>query len=472
MYWVPYLASMPATTGRHVIRIHNPASGEVVGEVSPAGPDGVGLAVQRARRAQPSWSGIPLAERARILSSAAKALKDAATEIGTLASREMGKPRREAIGEASWAADALPREIEDLVAALAPETVDDGRVRSEVRFDPLGVAACITPWNFPILMPQQVVVPALMAGNTVVLKPSEKSPLCAQAWAERIGAVLPTDALQVVHGDEVEGRALVQADVSLIAFVGSRAAGADIMRNAAGGLKRLVLELGGKDPLIVLPGADLDAAAAFATRNCFRNAGQVCVSTERIYVHRDVAEEFLGKFVARASALKQGDGAAEGIDIGPMVDAAQKRHVLSQVRDALAHGARAALGGGEGEGNFVPPTILVDVTHAMSVMREETFGPVVGVMAVRDAEEAVRMANDTPYGLGAAVFGPEADAAEVAARLGAGMVGINQGCGGAHGTPWVGARQSGLGYHSGREGHRQFAQVRVLSRQVRRPVQA
>ena len=275
-----------------------------------------------------------------------------------------------------------------------------------------------------------------------------------------------------MHGDEAEGRALVQSDVNLIAFVGSRAAGADIMRSAAGGLKRLVPELGGKDPLIVLPGADLDAAAAFATRNCFRNAGQVCVSTERIYVHRDVADEFLGKFIARASALKQGDGASDGIDVGPMVDAAQKRHVLAQVRDALAQGARAALGGGEGEGNFVPPTILVDVTHAMSVMREETFGPVVGVMAVRDADEAVRMANDTPYGLGAAVFGPEPDAADVAARLSAGMVGINQGCGGAHGTPWVGARQSGHGYHSGREGHRQFAQVRVLSRQVRRPATA
>lgn len=468
MYWAAYLASMPVTDESHVIRVLNPATGAVVGEVPVTGPQGVGLAVQRARRAQPSWAAIPLAERGRILASAAPALKAAATEIGTLASQEMGKPLREAIGEANWAADSLAQEIESIVDALKPEVLDDGRVRSELRVDPLGVAACISPWNFPVLMPQQIVLPSLLAGNTVVLKPSEKSPLCAQAWAARIGAVLPTDALQVVFGDGVEGRALVEADVNLIAFVGSRAAGEDIMRRAAGGLKRLVLELGGKDPLIVLPGADLDSAAAFATRNSFRNAGQVCVSTERIYVHRDVAEDFLARFRERASKLVQGDGARDGVDVGPMVDGAQKRHVVAQVRDAVAHGARAILGGSEGEGNFVPPTILVDVDHSMALMREETFGPVVGVMVVRDADEAVRLANDTPYGLGAAVFGAEDEAADVASRLTAGMVGINQGCGGSRGTPWVGARQSGFGYHSGREGHRQFAQVRVLSRPVRR----
>ena len=472
MYWAAYLASMPAAAESHVIRVLNPASGAVVGEVPVAGSQGVGLAVQRARRAQPSWAGIPLAERGRILAAAAPALKEAAAEIGTLASQEMGKPLREAIGEATWAADSLAQEIEQIVDALKPEVLDDGRVRSELRFDPLGVAACISPWNFPVLMPQQIVLPSLLAGNAVVLKPSEKSPLCARAWAARVGAVLPADALQVIFGDGAEGRALVQADVNLIAFVGSRATGEDIMRSAAGGLKRLVLELGGKDPLIVLPGADLDAAAAFATRNCFRNAGQVCVSTERIYAHREVAEDFLARFRARAAKLVQGDGAREGVDVGPMVDAAQKRHVLAQVRDAVSHGARPILGGGEGEGNFVPPTILVDVDHSMSLMREETFGPVVGVMVVRDAEEAVRLANDTPYGLGAAVFGADDAAAEVASRLTAGMVGINQGCGGARGTPWVGARQSGFGYHSGREGHRQFAQVRVLSRPARRAAAA
>ena len=276
---------------------------------------------------------------------------------------------------------------------------------------------------------------------------------------------LPTDVVQIIHGDEAQGRALVGADVQLIAFTGSRAAGQNILAEAGKDLKRVILELGGKDPLIVLDDADLDAAAEFAVTNSFRNAGQVCVSTERIYVEEKVANRFEELVREKTAALKVGPGTEEGAQIGPMIDAGQRDHVLAQIDAAKSAGATVLAGGGASTGNFIQPTVLTGVTHDMAVMSEETFGPVVGIQRVSSDEEAITAANDSPYGLGASVFGGDLDRAErVARRLTAGMVGINKGCGGASGSPWVGARQSGYGYHSGREGHRQFAQVRVVSR--------
>jgi succinate-semialdehyde dehydrogenase/glutarate-semialdehyde dehydrogenase len=351
------------------------------------------------------------------------------------------------------------------VAALADTVREDARVRSILRYAPLGVCAAIAPWNFPILMPHQSVLPALVAGNAVLLKPSEETTLVACEYAKILNEFLPTGVLTPVFGDGTQGRALVLADVDLIVFTGSRETGKRILADAGPGLKRVILELGGKDPLVVLDDADLDAAAAFAVRNSFRNAGQVCVSTERIYVYAAIREEFLRKMADRTRALKQGNPRDEGVNVGPMVSARQKAKVVAQIDAAVAAGATLIAGGEPRDGNFVAPTILADVTHAMDVMREETFGPVACVQAFRTVDEALRLANDTPFGLGAAVFGRDlARAEDVAARIHAGMVGINQGCGGADGCPWVGAKESGYGFHSGPEGHRQFAQVRVLSR--------
>ncbi|MFM7050600.1 MAG: aldehyde dehydrogenase family protein, partial [Planctomycetota bacterium] len=214
-----------------------------------------------------------------------------------------------------------------------------------------------------------------------------------------------------------------------------------------------------------LDDADLDLAASFAVRNSFRNAGQVCVSTERIYVAGAVRDDFLRKMAEKTAALRQGDPRAPGVGIGPMVNARQKAKVMAQIDAAVSAGATLIAGGEPRDGNFVAPTILADVDHRMEIMREETFGPVACVQAFDGDDAAVRLANDTPFGLGAAVFGRDlARAAAVAERIHAGMVGINQGCGGADGCPWVGVKESGYGFHSGPEGHRQFAQVRVISR--------
>ncbi|MCE2882375.1 MAG: aldehyde dehydrogenase family protein [Planctomycetaceae bacterium] len=443
----------------------DPATGETVGSLPRTPTDAIPRLVFQAREAQRGWGALSHGQRAEVLRPAAARLKAEARRLGELASREMGKPLPEAVGEANYCADGFAAELDEIVAALADIVREDARTQSTLRHAPLGVCAAITPWNFPLLMPQQSVLPALVAGNTVLLKPSEETTLVAVEYTRILNEFLPAGVLTPVVGDGAQGRALVLADVDLIVFTGSRETGKRIMADAAPSLKRVILELGGKDPLVVLDDADLEAAAAFAVRNSFRNAGQVCVSTERIYVARSVREEFLRKMADNTAALRQGHPREQGTTVGPMVNARQKAKVVAQIDAAVSAGATLIAGGEPRDGNFVAPTILSDVDHAMEIMREETFGPVACVQAFDSDDAAVRLANDTPFGLGAAVFGRDlARAASVAERIHAGMVGINQGCGGADGCPWVGVKESGYGFHSGPEGHRQFAQVRVISR--------
>ena len=446
----------------------NPADGEPVCEIPVTSVDLIPQMVRDARLAQRSWGAMTLEQRAGILKSAVPRLTEEASRIGELLTREMGKPKAQGVGEATYCAKGITEEVDAIVEALRPETLEDENLRTTLRFDPFGVVAAITPWNFPLLMVFQSVIPALMAGNTVLLKPSEETPLVAREWVAVLNEVLPPNVMQLVIGDERQGRALVQAPIDLVVFTGSREAGKHILKEASGSLKRVILELGGKDPMIVLEGADLDAAAAFAARNSFRNAGQVCVSTERIYVDDSIIEDFTTRLVAKAAAMKLGPGMDPGVEVGPMINRGQKDHVLRQLESAVREGARVLVGceGGEdgGEGNFLPLTVLADVTHDMEIMREETFGPVACVMPVRSADDAVRLANDTRFGLAACVWGEAEKAEEVAGKLTAGMIGVNQGCGGADGSPWVGAMESGYGWHGGRYGHRQFCQVRTISR--------
>ncbi len=442
----------------------NPATGEPVGSVPVTPTAEIPSIVARARAAQRAWGALTAAERAEILKPAGAALVERADELGGLLTREMGKPLSDGVGEVRHTGEGLPAEADEIAEAVAPRTLPGEGVVTELRHDPLGVVAAITPWNFPILMPHWMVLPALVAGNAVVLKPSEQTPLIAQAYADVLNRFLPDGVLQTIHGEDDQGRALVAADVNLIAFTGSRDTGRKIMAAAADGLKRLILELGSKDPLIVLDGADLDAAIAFAARNCFRNCGQVCVSTERIYVQDTIADAFTAGLVEAARSIRPGDPVGEGCSMGPMVMPAQKQHVLAQIADAVRRGASVVLGGGSLDGNYVEPTVLTGVTHEMDIMRTETFGPVAPIMAVRDADEAVTLANDSEYGLGAVVFGPEEAAQRVALRIEAGMIGVNRGIHGAPGSPWVGAKHSGIGYYMGPEGHRQFCQVRTISR--------
>ncbi len=442
----------------------NPATNESIGSVPVTPVDRIDAIVAHAHAVQKSWGAMTVAERADMLRPAAKAIEARAEELGALMTAEMGKPTVEGQGEAAYAASCVPGLLDSIVEALSPEALEDKAVETTLYYDPFGVCGVITPWNFPFLMPQQTVLPALVAGNTVVMKPSEETPLTGQAFADIYNEFLPEGVLQIIHGDGEQGRVLVQSDVNLIAFVGSRATGQHILQSAGGGLKRVILELGGKDPMIVLDDADVDEAADFAVFNSFRNCGQVCVSTERIYVEDGIADKFEQAVIKRVGDFVVGNGADEGTTHGPMVSARQKSIVIEQLETAKKQGAVVAHGDIPMDGNFVAPTVLTGLNHDMDIMHAETFGPVACIMRVDDETQAVELANDTPYGLGAAVFSTDMKrAGDVARRMTAGMIGINKGCGGAKGSPWVGAQQSGYGFHGGTHGHRQFTQVRIVS---------
>jgi acyl-CoA reductase-like NAD-dependent aldehyde dehydrogenase len=446
-----------------LLRSLNPYDGTVVGELEVTPVTQIPERVARARAAGAAWRAMPIEERGGLLLDAATGLAASADANGALISREMGKTLRRGQREARNTAAQIADKVAQATAALVPVIHRGDGVETTVHYDPLGVAAVISPWNYPLAMPADMIIPALVAGNTVVFKPSEETPLCGQAFADALLAVLPDDVLQVVHGEEDQGKALVAADVDLIVFTGSRAAGRHIMAAAADGLKRLILELGGKDALIVMPGADLDAAADYAVANSFENAGQMCVATERVFVHRSLAEAFEARVAARASETICGAPDDDATRIGPMVNARQREHVVRQIQQTIDAGARVLVGGGEHPDRFVQPTVLTDVGETMALACEETFGPVVAITVYDEVEQAVAAANATPYGLGGAVFGPTDEALAVARRLDTGMVGVNRSLFGVGDTPWVGAKQSGFGYLGSPDGWRQFTQPRVIS---------
>jgi acyl-CoA reductase-like NAD-dependent aldehyde dehydrogenase len=449
-------------TATNTLESINPATGDVVGSVPVTPASAIAEVVAKARRAQTAWNDLGLDGRLALMQPIAERLNEEAQTIGKLITAEMGKSTAEGQGEATYGASQFASELSSAFEAFQPEEMDDEHTRSILYRDALGVSVAITPWNFPMLMPQQCILPSLMAGNCVVFKPSEETPLVGQAYADVLNEFLPKDVLQVVHGADDQGKALVESDINLVAFTGSREVGAKILTACGPELKRVVLELGGKDALIVLEDADIESAASFAVQNSFRNSGQVCVSTERIYVEDSIADEFENLVLEKTKEWKQGDPTDASVKIGPMVSNTQRDIVLAQLEQALKDGAKLRCGGGTHE-NYIEPTVLTGCSHDMQIMHDETFGPICCIQRFSGDAEAVSLANETPYGLGGAVYGETQHAMDVARKLTPGMVGINKGCGGSEGTPWVGACQSGYGYHSGRDGHRQFTQVRIMS---------
>lgn len=454
---------MNTPTTNDTINSYNPSTGELVGSVPVTPSDQVDAVIAKARAAQPAWQALNARQRADMLKPAGEKLIEVAEEMGRILSLEQGKPLAEGIGEFKGCGMRMNDEVDEVVKAMEPDILRDETVESKMYYDPYGVCAAITPWNFPALMPHWTIVPALVAGNTVILKPSEQTPVIADEYVKILNEFLPEGVLQIIHGEDDQGKMLVAGDIDMIAFTGSKTTGQHIMASAASGLKRLILELGSKDPCVVLEGADIDKAVGFAVNNTFRNCGQVCVSTERIYVQESIKDEFVSKLVERAKEYKVGDCLDPDSTIGPMVMKEQKDHVLGQIEDAKAKGAKVLLGDTPMDGNFVAPTILDNMNHEMDIMVTETFGPVACIQTVKDGEEAVALANDTEYGLGAVIYGEEELVRKLGRKMTAGMIGINRGLGRAKGAPWVGARHSGYGYHSGFLGHRQFCQLRIVS---------
>ncbi|HEV2911837.1 MAG TPA: aldehyde dehydrogenase family protein [Pyrinomonadaceae bacterium] len=444
---------------------YDPATGEEIGRAPSATAEDVARAVRRAREAQSDWARLSFRERGRMVLRARRLVLEELEQIAHLVSRETGKPISEAISmEITPTLDLMQFFARKTARLLRPEKIDIGQYglmgrSSRIHYKPLGVIGIISPWNFPWAIPLGEVVMALMAGNAVVLKPSELTPLTGlkiMEVFERAG--LPEGLLHVLTGDGKTGAALVEARVDKIMFTGSVATGKRVAESAARHLIPVVLELGGKDPMIVLEDADLKMAASAAVWGAFSNSGQACASVERCYVQEKIAPQFIERIVAETRALRQNIGTGAETDIGSMSSERQLAIVEEHVREALSQGARALVGGRRPpglRGPFYEPTVLVDVDHTMTVMREETFGPVLPLMTFKTEDEAVRLANDSVFGLTASVWTKNVGRGRrVADRLEAGTVMVNEVLY-THGiaqTPWGGVKQSGLGRTHGRLG--------------------
>ncbi|MFV8755938.1 aldehyde dehydrogenase family protein [Nannocystaceae bacterium ST9] len=456
--------------GPHVLQTFDPATGHPHEPVPVHTVDELRDVVAAARRAQPHWWALGFEGRAELARRFLARLDDEATRerVARCISGEMGKPIKQARAEVANVHRRTASFIERAGEALRDEVGREGEIEVTTQWRPLGVVAVVAPWNFPFSTPNNLVMSALLTGNTAVLKPSEYTPRSGAIYHELFADLLPPGVLGLVQGEGSIGRALVESDVDMIAFTGSIRTGQAIMREAANGMKRLMLELGGKDPMIILPGADLSAAAQFAVRNALTNSGQVCVATERVFVPRELEPAFVEAVVREVGKLEVGEPLSESTDFGPMANAAQRELVLAQIADARAAGARVVVGGERRDPGFwLTPTVLAEVRDDMRIAREETFGPVVSISTYAEVDEAVARANATDYGLGASVWGPPGHATDaVAERIEAGMIGINRGLSAAAGAPWVGWKMSGFGYSRSSAGMRNFLQPRTHARTV------
>lgn len=445
-----------------VIESINPTTGEVLGTVPVCSAEEVAARVSRARVAAAQWGALDFAERARELVAWRHALAARAEDLADLIHQENGKPRTDALIEVLMALAHLAYATDRAEKVLAPRRVSPGFLanqRATISYHPLGVVGIIGPWNYPIFTPVGSMAFALAAGNAVVFKPSELTPLVGQMITDIAASSMAIpDLVQVVTGGGATGAALARSGVGKIAFTGSTATGRKVMMAAAETLTPVLLELGGKDPLIVAEDADVEQAAEAAVFGAFTNAGQTCISIERAYVVESVYDAFVDRVVAHARAVRVGpDG-----DIGAMIRPEQAAIVHEQIRDAVARGARALVGGPDAvEGNVCSPTVLVDVTDDMKIMQEETFGPVLPIIKVATAEDGVRRANASSFGLGSAVFG-RAGVRELAESIRAGMTGINTVLTYAaiSSLPFGGVGESGFGRIHGDEGLLEFVRVK------------
>jgi acyl-CoA reductase-like NAD-dependent aldehyde dehydrogenase len=449
--------------------VHNPATGELIAAVPIDGPQSVAEKVARVRAAQPEWEALGIEGRYRRLGELRDWLLDNHERVLDTMQAETGKVRPDAAGEPLYLADLI-----NFYGRNAARFIGEEKVRPHtpllaakklrVQYRPHPVVGIVSPWNFPLVLALGDAIPALQAGAAVVVKPSEFTPLglaeVVEAWKGEIGG---PDVLECVQGTGETGGALVDA-VDFVQFTGSDRTGRKVMARAAETLTPVSLELGGKDPMIVLADADLDRAANAAAWGGMMNSGQICMSVERIYVEEPAYEEFVAKLTAEVGRLRQGpDGRGHGTEVGAMTSPNQTAIVEDHVDDALRSGARALAGGSrvEGPGDYFEPTVLVDVDHSMKVMRDETFGPVVGVMKVRDAEQALELANDSRYGLSGSVFGSRERAERVARRVECGAVNVNDVLVNylASDVPMGGWKQSGIGYRHGEPGIRNYCRT-------------
>ncbi|WP_332697341.1 NAD-dependent succinate-semialdehyde dehydrogenase [Halalkalibacter lacteus] len=450
------------------IEVTNPSTGEVIGQVPNGGEKEAKLAVDAAYNAFPDWASKTANERSEILVKWYQLIKEEAEEIAKIMTMEQGKPLKEAIGEVgyansfiSWYAEEGKRIYGETIPASFPNK------RIIVQKQPVGVIAAITPWNFPAAMITRKIAPALAAGCTAVIKPAEQTPLTAiylAMLAEQAG--IPAGVINVVTGDaKAIGETWMSDErVRKVTFTGSTEVGKLLMRQAADTVKKLSLELGGHAPFIVMDDADLDLAAEGAIASKFRNAGQTCVCANRIYVHEDVIDPFLTKFIEKVRELSVGDGFKEENNIGPLIDEDAVAKVKAQIHDAKEKGASILTGGDLVSGLFFQPTVVAGATDDMVCMTEETFGPIAPISTFASVDEVIRRANNSRFGLAAYVYTEKlSNAIRMSEALEYGIVGVNDALPAVAQAPFGGFKESGLGREGGHHGIDEFLETKYIS---------
>ncbi len=455
------------------IRSYAPATGELIGEAPNTSAEEVRQAVLRAHRAQEAWGALPAEERGARILRFRDAIVDRAEEIVDLLVRECGKPRHEALlHEVMVVADIATHFAKVAPKVLAPREIPLHLMKhrkSTVHYQPRGVVGVISPWNYPFQLPLRDVIMALVAGNAAVLKPSEVTPLIAlkakEIWD---GAGLPEDLFQVVTGFGPTGAALIDSGIQFLVFTGGVATGKRVAAACGERLIPCVMELGGKAPLIACADAELERTARAIVFGGFSNAGQVCVSVERVYAHRDIHDRLLDRVVELTRELRQGDPSREFVDVGAIIFPQQIEIAEKHIADAVGKGAQLRAGGkrGAGPGQFFEPTVLANCDHSMTVMKDEIFGPIVPFTSVSTEEEAVRLANESHLGLNAYVYsGDREHGRRLAERIEAGSVLVNDVLtnGGTSDAPFGGIKQSGFGRAMGDDALREMCNTKHIS---------
>lgn len=457
------------SSGGATYPVLNPATGELIADVQKAGAEETNLAIDAANRALPAWRKLTAKERSQRIKRWGELMLSNQKDLATLLSREQGKPLAEAMGEVVYAASFLEWFAEEAKRAygdVIPSHKADARI--VVVKEAIGVVAAITPWNFPLAMVTRKVGPALAAGCTMILKPSEETPLSAFALAvlaEQAG--IPAGVFNVVSGDAVAIGGALQASgiVRKLSFTGSTRTGKLLMRQAADTLKKVSLELGGNAPFIVFDDADIDAAVKGAMASKFRNTGQTCVCVNRFFIQDGVYEAFTGKLAEAVAAMRVGNALEGETEQGPLINAAALAKVELHVSDAKEKGAKVLCGGRRHAlgGTFYEPTILAEASSDMLIAQDETFGPVAACFRFKDEAEVLQRANDTPYGLSAYFYSRDIGRVwRMAEGLEAGMVGINEGIISTEVAPFGGIKESGLGREGSKYGLDDYLEIKYL----------
>ena len=448
------------------LEVLNPATEQVVGRVPSCGKEELDSAVAAARRAFTQWKKTTAEERQQVVQGIAAAIKENADELYRLLTSEQGKPhaqaQQEIYGAAGLAAAQSTLTLDDVI------NQDDDTRLSRTRRVPVGVVGGIVPWNFPIMMAIQKIVPALVAGCTIVLKPSPFTPLTTLRVAELIKDVVPAGTVNIITGEDTLGPLITEhPDIDKITFTGSTATGKKIMEGASGDLKRITLELGGNDASIVLPDADVQKVAEQLFWSSFSNAGQVCIAAKRVYIHKDIYDDLSKAIAEYAKTVVVGDGSQQGTGVGPIQNKKQYERVLELIQDAKDNGYKFLTGGDKdpsGTGYYVPITILDNPPEDARIVAEEQFGPVMPLLKFDSIDEVIERANNSEYGLAGAVWTKDTDkGVEIAEQLETGTVWINEFMHLSPFSPFGGHKQSGFGAEYGLDGLKEFTYPQVIT---------